>query len=853
MRSTQRSSSKGFVLLASLLLLLLLSALALGMVYIVQTETTLGGTDLENNVAYYGAESAMEKMMVDLNALYAARQSPTVAEIQALGNAVNHPTLPSITYPEYSFTVPNTGGVPDVEVRTISGGPNQGLVADITPMFLTATARRLGGAEVKMTRDIEMALIPVFQFGIFSDTDLSYFPGPNFNFAGRVHTNGSLFIATGGGSSLTFTDRITAVQEVIRRELSNGLDTVGAGRTGPIWVPTAPGGCPACRDLDEDEGSKVAGPTSADNVNWVNLSTSIYNGMILNGDTGARPLNLPFVAPGLRSIELIRRPPQGENPLSLVGQSRLYNQAQIRVLLNDNPADLPGGAGDPENVQLANVGAYAGGVPVVGANPSFFAEADTAIDADWVSPDGGVTTQWPLLDGYLRVEIRRANGTYLAVTREWLQLGFARGLQTPDSEFGVANSVHPNAILIFQTAADRNMDGDLADGGEIDIIGTPALVPAALADSNNWYPLNLYDTREGEVRNASNNGDTSCAIGGVMNTIELDVNNLRRWLAGITGLNGLQTESASQNGYILSFSDRRGMLPDPNEAPPVVLGEYGFEDMINPPILSGAPNGNLDNAEDVNLNGRLDTYGAANLGTGFGVANGDPTVRLANCAATGRKNRVSGARHALKLVNGTLGNVPRRPAGTGGFTVAAENIVYIRGNYNANNAGFGDPHAAASIISDAVSFLSQRWDNESSFASTNYTGNGTARWALTSSYRVAVAAGKNISFPRPAWGGTGNPSDFGTDGGTHNFLRYLERWRANPGNARQDFNYRGSLVSLYFSEYAVGIYKCCGNVYSPPGRIYAFDTDFLDPTLLPPGTPRFRDVINLGFKQVFIP
>ena len=117
MRSTLRSSSKGFALLAALLLLLLLSALALGMVYIVQTETSLGGTDLENNIAYYGAESAMEKMMVDLNALYAARQSPTVAEILALGNAVNHPTLPSITYPEYSFTVPNTGGVPDVELK----------------------------------------------------------------------------------------------------------------------------------------------------------------------------------------------------------------------------------------------------------------------------------------------------------------------------------------------------------------------------------------------------------------------------------------------------------------------------------------------------------------------------------------------------------------------------------------------------------------------------------------------------------------------------------------------------------------------------------------------------------------
>jgi len=60
-------------------------------------------------------------------------------------------------------------------------------------------------------------------------------------------------------------------------------------------------------------------------------------------------------------------------------------------------------------------------------------------------------------------------------------------------------------------------------------------------------------------------------------------------------------------------------------------------------------------------------------------------------------------------------------------------------------------------------------------------------------------------------------------------------------------------VSLYYSEYANGIYKCCNTVYSPPTRAYAFDTDFLDLDKLPPGTPRFRDVVNLGFRQILTP
>ncbi|MEJ2080436.1 MAG: hypothetical protein P8Z74_20980, partial [Acidobacteriota bacterium] len=63
--------------------------------------------------------------------------------------------------------------------------------------------------------------------------------------------------------------------------------------------------------------------------------------------------------------------------------------------------------------------------------------------------------------------------------------------------------------------------------------------------------------------------------------------------------------------------------------------------------------------------------------------------------------------------------------------------------------------------------------------------------------------------------------------------------------------YEGSLVSLYYSEYATGIYKCCNAVYSPPDRDYKFDTEFLEPDKLPPGTPMFKDIVNLGFRQIF--
>ena len=68
-------------------------------------------------------------------------------------------------------------------------------------MNLQVTADSPSGDEARMIRNVEVAEIPVFQFGVFSQSDLSYFPGPNFDFAGRVQTNGNLFLAEGGGAT----------------------------------------------------------------------------------------------------------------------------------------------------------------------------------------------------------------------------------------------------------------------------------------------------------------------------------------------------------------------------------------------------------------------------------------------------------------------------------------------------------------------------------------------------------------------------------------------------------------------------------------------------------------------------
>ena len=491
-------------------------------------------------------------------------------------------------------------------------------------------------------------------------------------------------------------------------------------------------------------------------------------------------------------------------------------------------------------------------------------------------------TTWNLIDGYLRVEYRDASGAYHPVTQEWLQLGFARGVSPPITAGG--NGVNPSAILILQELADRAANGSItttttagATSGsgssqKIGIQNPPEVVTDTITSSalysrydssnpanstsatrNNWYPINFYDPREGEGRdNTSTVTAGSCSVNGIMNAVELDAGNLKRWLAGTIGTSGGNVDYNTHNGYILYFSDHRGMLV--NNHPPLggagyKTGDSGLEDTINSSAGSTeTPDGALEtpgganSPEDDNLNGFLDNYGAKNLGLGFGVnssinpssSNPNPYVRVSACINAGRKNWVSGARHVLRLVDGTLNNVPTQPGGTGGFTVASDNPVYIMGDFNANSSEQSAwttettppaGEAAASIIADSVTLLSNSWatsvPNGDIASFTNPFGNpscasgGTCSSlrpnATTTYYRVAIAAGKNRTFPSPSFSQTGTLYGFGTDGGVHNFLRFIEDWSG------VSLYYKGSLVSLYYSTYATGTFKCCGDaVYHPP-------------------------------------
>ena len=188
------------------------------------------------------------------------------------------------------------------------------------------------GDEVNMSRTVEVALIPVFQFGVFSESDLSFFAGANLTFAGRTHTNGDLYLDAGNGATTTFQDKVTAWGNVIRTNAGQREHLRRHYSPRHRKHPDRVSGlsrsrCPAAGAMAQTEGSVVGGPASAQNPNWnPTISVGDYNSWIIDGNygnpggTGAVQLSLPFINNALgaagqpQPFEIIRRPPPGEVP-----------------------------------------------------------------------------------------------------------------------------------------------------------------------------------------------------------------------------------------------------------------------------------------------------------------------------------------------------------------------------------------------------------------------------------------------------------------------------------------------------------------------------------------------------------
>ncbi len=937
---------KGIALITALLILFLVSAMVIGMCWMVMTDQRLGGNNKDRETAFYGAEAGMEKLTADMGSAFTTNGKLTAPQVAAIvANPPTTTTLPNIQFKNPSgtstygvaFTPNGTNGDPLATNATIlPPSPYAGMQGLITQFTLNVAAQTIStGAEVKLQRQMQVVSIPVFQFGVYSDSDLAFFNGPNMTFGGRTHTNGNLWLTPSG--QLNMGNKVTVVGQVLRQYLENGdYYTTGSysGATYIALVPNPTNNPPSSswRALAQTESSVTgfseygAVSTTPNSPTWAN-AVQAYNGMLENN---VSQLSLTAAALGgiTTPISLIRRAvpgEQGANPAEF--NEQYFSEASIRILLDDyktpglpssgcaqsdmmsldtvtstTPVDLtqlafasnspyqttaPTSLSGQPLTGTANANGQVLPLPVSGASAAYIAPGTAGYNGYWEKAG------YPTITGCLKIEVQNNTNGWTDVTAKILSQGYigrnidpltaanlttypspklaplpsgAMGAQGPTINTYVTGALtcadpSPNAIIRLARLRDNPSYATAAN--------TCGNVSAGITvQATDVWPNVLFDPREGILRNSAPAGNYLTAAG-VMNYVELDMKNLAAWIVANQATYGLNNNTT---GFTIYFSDRRGEQYDPN-ASTTRTGSYGYNDIVNPSNqANGCPNTTLDQGEDLEGDGILRTYGGVetppapitptsyvlpNVWNGSGYMSVSGTVVImhgdSNCSSSpnrpdvgyndprdARVNPPLFFRRALKIVNGQSLNFGTSCGTVAcGITIATENPVYVQGDFNAPPDGsWSGTNVAAAIAGDAFTILSDNWNDVNSFTSPYATTNRTG---VQTAIRAAVISGKGIPFPE-----INGVQDFGTDGGVHNFLRYLEGWGST-------LHYMGSLVSFFYNRQGVGTYKS-SIVYGAPTRDYNFDTNFtLGPQYLPPNTPTLRSVNTTGFSQQLLP
>jgi hypothetical protein len=173
---------------------------------------------------------------------------------------------------------------------------------------------------------------------------------------------------------------------------------------------------------------------------------------------------------------------------------------------------------------------------------------------------------------------------------------------------------------------------------------------------------------------------------------------------------------------------------------------------------------------------------------------------------------------AVRVVNGAT--LPPNPRG---LTVATGRPLYVQGDYNSDTANRGTTNTSltlpASLVGDAITILSDGWTDG------NSTSPVGSRLAADTTVNAALLTGVVETT-------LGHYS-----GGMENFPRFLETW-----GLTNVFTYNGSMVKMFPSLYATNAWENNNNIYKPPARNWAFDTNFKDHLKQPPLTPTHLEV-----------
>lgn len=292
----------GFVLLLVLLLVAFSLFILAGVMNRTSTVSKLNQRSTQLNVLDNAAEAAVEKVYARMAWDFQSYGPGMVTNNLAAYRSLMPTSSDNAYWADYTFSDPSSGN-PGVYVSLLTNynGPlptqytNQ--FATASPIFrivCNATAQNssvnvIGTAQ----EDVLLALVPITTYAIFYNGELEFSDCATMLVNGRVHSNADICVGAGSSSSLTF----------------NGPVTCGSTLSAPprgginIWTVNNPSTWATTFN---------AGYTT--NVPTVSIAISMTN-----------------------THSIIDIPPAGEAVMSQQGQVRLYNEAQV-ILVVTNPA-----------------------------------------------------------------------------------------------------------------------------------------------------------------------------------------------------------------------------------------------------------------------------------------------------------------------------------------------------------------------------------------------------------------------------------------------------------------------------------------------------------------------------------
>jgi hypothetical protein len=353
-----------------------IAAIALG----ATVSRSLSNSKLNNrsndySVAQNAAEAAAEKVVARMGYDFQSYGVGGVSQNLSLyrtnvPNAIEDPYWTNFVFSDGQG---NAGQVYVGHVTNYTGNlPSQypGLFTTLAPVYRVISNAKPQGSAVTaaVQEDVLLALVPITQYAIFYNGLLEFSTCATMTVNGRVHANSAIY--TGTSASLTF----------------NGTVTTTSTISSPAWNGQGP--------------------------SWANKGT-------YNGNPGYRT-NVPTVTLSIGNTNvhaLIEQPPAGESPTSSSGSTRLYNQAQVVLLISNDVAtvtiqnsvnnQVPGA--DPSPIVLTNavtnVAALATNFPFVTLTNTFTdqresktiltTQLDVAKYALWIRTNSSILNKFP--------------------------------------------------------------------------------------------------------------------------------------------------------------------------------------------------------------------------------------------------------------------------------------------------------------------------------------------------------------------------------------------------------------------------------------------------------------------------